>query len=379
MQRRNLGSGRRTALSLTMLLSVTAALLGAPRVVTANQLQSVYTMSNAVAGNHVLVFNRRANGNLDAAGTFATGGTGTGGSLGNQSAVVLDPSDRWLFAANAGSGSISSFRVLNGGLQLVDTEPSGGFRPISIAVFGTWVYVLNAGNANDPNSADNITGFQLNADGTLSPLPGATRPLSARNTAPAQVSFNTAGTVLLVTEKATNTITTYTVDADGLPSAPLSRPSAIPTPFGFQFGDRDLVFISESNGGGPGSVVSYRVDRDSGVVSNAVDIFTAQNAVCWVVLSNDQMVGYATNTGSASISLFKINFDGTMKPLERGGQTVPTGNGPLDLVLTQDGRYLYTLNSADDTIRAFRVLAGGRLTPLENISVPDGSNGLAAR
>lgn len=379
MQRHNLGSGRRTALSLTMLLSVTAALLGAPRVVTANQLQSVYTMSNAVAGNQVLVFNRRPNGNLDAAGTFATGGTGTGGSLGNQSAVVLDPSDRWLFAANAGSGSISSFRVLNGGLQLVDTEPSGGFRPISITVFGTWVYVLNAGNANDPNSADNITGFQLNADGTLSPLPGAKRPLSARSTAPAQVSFNTAGTVLLVTEKATNTLTTYTVDADGLPSAPLSRPSAIPTPFGFQFGDRDLVFISEANGGGPGSVVSYRVDRDSGVVSNAVDIFTAQNAVCWVVLSNDQMVGYATNTGSASISLFKINFDGTMKPLERGGQTVPTGNGPLDLVLTQDGRYLYTLNSADDTIRAFRVLPGGRLTSLETIPVPDGSNGLAAR
>lgn len=346
---------------------------------TAHAVEKVYTMSNAAAGNKVLVFARDPGGNLAAVSAFATGGTGTGGSLGNQSAVVLDPSDRWLFVVNAGSGSISSFRVLDSGLRRVDTEPSGGFRPISLTVFGTWVYVLNAGNAGDPNSADNITGFRLNANGTLAPIPGATQPLSARITAPAQISFNTAGTVLLVTEKATNTITTYTVNANGMPSAPITRPSAVPTPFGFQFGDRDLVFISEANGGGPGSVVSYRVHRDTGVVSNAVDVFSAANATCWVALSNDQTVGYATNTGSASISLFTINFRGTMDPLLSGGQTVSTGDGPLDLVLTQNGRFLYTLDSADDTISAFRVQANGGLVSLGTVPVPDGSNGLAAR
>jgi 6-phosphogluconolactonase (cycloisomerase 2 family) len=360
-------------------LCAAAVLLGSLPFVSADQIEAVYTMSNAVSGNEVLVFHRRPKGNLEAAGAFATGGNGTGGGLENQSAVVLDPSDRWLFVVNAGSGSISSFRVLENSLKLVDTEPSGGFRPISLTVFGTWVYVLNEGDVNDPASEDNIAGFRFNADGTLSPIPNATHRLSARITDPAQISFNKEGTVLLVTEKATNTITTYTVDADGIPSGPITRPSAFPTPFGFQFGDRDFVFISEVNAGGPGSVVSYRVGRETGMVSSAIDVFAAENAVCWVVLSNDQTIGYATNTGSASISLFEVNFDGTMDSVLPGGNTVSTGNGPLDLVLTQDGRYLYTLNFGDDTIRAFRVRPNGRLRRLGTVETPDGANGLAAR
>src|ERR1700741_678300 len=95
----------------------------------ANAGQAVYTMSNAPTGNEVLVFARKPNGKLAPAGAFPTGGSGTGGGIGNQGGLVLDPSDRWLFVVNAGSGSIASFHVLEDGLQLVETVPSGGFRP----------------------------------------------------------------------------------------------------------------------------------------------------------------------------------------------------------------------------------------------------------
>ena len=360
-------------------LCATAVLLISFPSVFADQIKSVYTMSNQIAGNEVLVFHRQLNGNLEAAGAFATGGNGTGGGLGNQSAIVLDPSDRWLFVVNAGSGSISSFRVLEDGLQFVDTAPSGGFQPLSLTVFGTWLYVLNAGNPNDVNENDNITGFQINQNGTLAPIPNSTQPLSADETGPAQISFNKEGTVLLVTEKDANSITTYTVDADGIPSSPISRASAIPTPFGFQFGDRDLVYISEANGGGPSAVVSYHVNPETGVVSNAVDVFNAQNAACWVALFNDQTVGYTTNTGSHSISIFTINFDGSMESLLANERAVRAGAGPIDLVVTQDGRNLYVLNAADDTIGAFRVHSDGRLNRLRTVNTPDGANGLAAR
>ena len=77
-------------------------------------------MSNDPTDNAILVFNRDRRGNLIPAGSFSTGGRGTGGSLGNQGGVVLDQSFRWLFVVNAGEGSISSFRVLEDGLQLVD-------------------------------------------------------------------------------------------------------------------------------------------------------------------------------------------------------------------------------------------------------------------
>ena len=104
-----------------------------------------------------------------------------------------------------------------------------------------------------------------------------------------------------------------------------------------------------------------------------------ENATCWAVLSNDQTIGYATNTGSASISPFQISFDGSMEPLSSNDSSVRTGEGPLDLVLTQDGENLYTLDSADDSISAFRVGRDGGLERGESIAVPDGANGLAAR
>jgi 6-phosphogluconolactonase len=338
--------------------------------------QAVYTMSNAPAGNEVLVFTRKPNGNLDPAGSFPTGGTGTGGGLGNQGGLVLDPSDRWLFVVNAGSGSLSSFRLLEEGLQLVETVPSGGFRPISLTVFGTLLYVLNEGDPNDPTSADNITGFHINGDGTLSPIPDATRPLSANKTSPACIGFNKAGTVLLVTEKATNLLTTYTVNPDGTPNVPLSHPAAFPRPFGFRFGDRDVVVVVHS--GPDNEVASYPVNRETGEVSDAIGTFAAESAACWVVLSGDQTTGYALNAGSASISLFSVNFDGSLAPFFRSGGDVGTGKSPSDLVLTQDGQRLYVLNSADHTIRAFQVKADGRLSGGGTVPVPAGANSLAA-
>ena len=50
---------------------------------------TVYTMTNSVTGNEVLVFVRSAEGSLTSAGAFETDGVGTGGGLGNQGGVLL--------------------------------------------------------------------------------------------------------------------------------------------------------------------------------------------------------------------------------------------------------------------------------------------------
>ena len=150
----------------------------------------------------------------------------------------------------------------------MDTQASEGFSPVSLAIFGTLVYVVNAGNPeNSFSNPDNISGFRLNENGTLSPIPGSTRPLSENITAPAQIRFNREGTVLLFTEKATNSISTYTVNGDGTPGTFHTRTAAVPIPFGFSFGDRDTVFITEANQGNAGVIASYRVNRESGTVT----------------------------------------------------------------------------------------------------------------
>ena len=92
---------------------------------------AVYTMTNAAAGNAVLVYTRAADGTLGGPVSFPTEGNGTGAGLGNQGALALGVGGRWLFVVNAGSNTVSAFRVGSAGLSLVDVVPSGGVRPVS--------------------------------------------------------------------------------------------------------------------------------------------------------------------------------------------------------------------------------------------------------
>src|SRR5215510_11942550 len=72
---------------------------------------------------------------------------------------------------------------------------------------------------------------------TLVPLAGSTQNLPGGTTAgPAQVSFSPDGGVLVVTEKGTNLIDTFTVNESGVAQPGVSVPSNGGTPFGFVFG-----------------------------------------------------------------------------------------------------------------------------------------------
>ena len=341
---------------------------------------AVYTATNAPDGNVVLVFDRAADGTLTSAGAFATGGTGTGKGLGNQGGVVLTENERWLIAVNAASDEVTVFAVEAGGLRHVSNTPSEGRRPISVAVHGSLVYVLNAGGA--VGDTDNITGFLLE-DGHLAPLAGSTRSLSGSATGPAEVAFRPDGRLLAVTEKTTNTIDTYTVGSDGLASGPNAFPSAHPTPFGFAFGKRDQVFVSEAGGGPDASAVSsYMVADDGSLEVITPAAATTETAACWVVVTPDGRFAYATNTGSGSISGFRVAFDGELALLDADGRTAVTGAGssPIDMALSRNGRFLFALNSGTGTLAAFGVRANGSLAPRRGLTgIPAGSNGLAAR
>src|SRR4029453_1724343 len=157
---------------------------------------AVYAPSNSPAGNEVLVYARSGDGTLEPAGSFATGGAGSGAGLGSQGAVIVSEDHRWLFAVNAGRDSVSSFRIRPGHkLELVGTVRSGGSMPTSVAYRRGLLYVLNAGV---PNS---LTGFAVAGDGTMREIPGSTRPLSAGATSPAQVGFDRTGRTGVVNQR----------------------------------------------------------------------------------------------------------------------------------------------------------------------------------
>ena len=64
--------------------------------------------------------------------------------------------------------------------------------------------VLNA--ANTDTSAANVAGFRVDANGSLTSIPGSIRPLSTDHPNPAQVLLDPERRILLVTEKRTNLI-----------------------------------------------------------------------------------------------------------------------------------------------------------------------------
>jgi len=357
-----------------MMLSVAVAAAAALRVtavMASDAPGAVYVLTNAPAGNAVLVYDRGGDGSLSAAGIYATGGAGSGAGLGSQGAVTVSDDGRLLFAVNASSNTVSSFRIRSDGLDIVDVVASGGAMPTSVAARGGRVYVLNAGVPNG------VSGFTVGVKGQMRSISGSNLPLSAASTAPAQIGFDDEGDTLIVTERGTNRIVTYEVDADGSLTGPFVHASAGPTPFGFAVDKRNTLFVSEAGAGGGAS--SYGLGDAGGLDAISSMVMTGQRAACWAVITKNGRFGYVINAGTGNISGFAIGADGSAKLLNANGITATTGGNPTDAALSHDSRYLYVRVAALGQIAVFSIASDGSLTPLPSLNgTPAGLAGLAA-
>ncbi len=333
------------------------------------------------------VFNRGADGTLTAAGEFTTGGAGDPVAqpqdpptdpLASQGALILDQGHQFLFAVNAGSNQISVLRISDTGLDLVDVVDSGGVRPISLALHEDLLYVLNEGGT------PNVTGFSVADDETLTAIAGATQPLIGGMAAdPAEVSFNSDGTLLVVTEKAGNRIDTYTIDNNGVASAPIENASSGMTPFGFAFNNPGFLVVSEAAGGVPNasSVSSYSAADDGilSVISGAVP--NSQTASCWVVIVNNGQTAFVSNTGSGTISSYDIApGNGSLTLSNAVAADQGADSGLRDMALNNSSHFLYVQAVGGQEVRSFRVENDGSLTLIDTDGgLPFGAQGIAAK
>jgi 6-phosphogluconolactonase len=366
-----LASGR-IVRTCAIAIAVALAAFAAPAAASADS-GTVYTSTNSATANAIQTFSRAPDGSLTPGSSVATGGAGTGAGLGSQGAVALDDHTGRLFAVNAGSDSITSFKVTGRRLRLRDIEASNGDRPVSLTVHGDLLYVLNAGS-------DQISGFRIRGGGNLQPLADSTRGLSGPGTDPAQVEFSPSGDLLAVTEKATNRIDTFRIGSNGRPGQLRSQPSAGETPFGFAFDRRGNLIVSEAFGSAPNAsaLSSYDVAPDGGIAPISPVVLTGQTAACWVVVTENGRFAYTTNTGSGSISSYTVDRDGSIALKESVAADTGLGSAPADQAL--DGSsHLFALNSGSGTVGAYRVRGDGRLVPVDIVGgLPAGSAGLAA-
>ena len=339
---------------------------------------AVYTLTNQTIGNAVAIFDRTATGALTLARTVPTGGMGTAAGLSSQGAIVLSDDQRWLLGVNAGSNDVSVFAVGPSDLELIQRVASGGERPVSVAIRKQLVYVLNAGGSG------NITGFEMDATGALTPLAGSTQPLSTPGAGGAQVSFTPDGRAIVVTERGTNRIGVYPLDEAGRAMAPTFHVSSGATPFGFDFDDRGTLIVSEAFGGmaNASATSSYHIGDEGTLQLVTGSLGTMQTAACWLVVSNDGRFAYTANAGSSSVTGYAITHDGALSLLDEDGVTASTGEnaGATDMAISRNGRYLYVLAGRAGGIAAYAIDADGRLTPVPGAGgLPTGTVGLAAR
>lgn len=343
---------------------------------------TVFVQNNGTAGNSVTVYDRGRDGALSAAGTYATGGLGGAEQgavvdpLASQGSLVYDARRRLLFAVNAGSNTVSVFAVRGDTLHLREVLPSGGTFPVSIAVSGDLVYVLNAGGEGT------ISGFATFGHSVV-PLPGSTRTLGLGNDAipaflkaPSQVAISPDRQHLVVATKTHNTLVVFSLGRAGRPSnLPVITPSAGAVPFAVTFDRRGHLQVANASG----SASSYRIDRDGGLTLLSGPVANGQAATCWSVIVRGDL--FTANAGSATISAYHAGPGGNLGLL--AAVAAHTHAGPVDLAASRDGKFLYEQATGGGAIDEYRIGSDGSLTPIGAVTglpvdAGSGAEGIAA-
>jgi Lactonase, 7-bladed beta-propeller len=331
---------------------------------------AVYTETNGIPKNAVVAFAQYSDGSLKQVQTIATGGKGgnqaqpeTGPCLpppagqGNcpnldtQGEIETGANGKLVFAVNAGSNTVTSFRVTPAGLVKANVAKSGGVFPLSLTTHGSLLYVLNANSAN-------IQGFKFNSAGILTPIKGSNQKL-AQNVFPGlsrQVAFDNSGKWLVVSKfgnpfapggpSPQNSMDTFKVGASGAAGPAITSNATVPLPFSINFDSSDNLILTEvGNPTATGFVDTFKL-LPSGHLApiQSAPTSSAGNAPCWGQITKKGYL-YVTNADAlgpngATVAIFKVSgghltFKGTTPQIH---ETLKT-----DEALSADQKYLYVL------------------------------------
>ncbi len=371
---------------------------------------AVYTMTNALGNNQILVYHRASNGSLSSTPvqTISTGGGGSGlqlsgvDSLGSAGALQLDAAHQILFAVNTESasansgvgtynqdcalGTITSFLVASDGtLTFADRVYSGGLFPDSLTVKpngsnGDLLWVLNAGGPGICAILPNITGFSVNAAGQMQ----ATRSQRVIDPGP---SSATSGVSCLAASAAGFEALTGAPAADF--ACGLNPPSFARSPAQVRFtpdGNQLVVTVKGTN-----TIYVFPVDANGGAGTPTVTQtpgeglptlpgffgFTFDRSETMLVT---ELFGTATAIpagGRGAVSAFLINDDGSLNPV-----TLDVGDGGtaacwIALEPTA-GQFAYVSNNLSASISSYAVGRAGSVTLVaESAANVSGPNDLA--
>ena len=399
---------------------------------------AVYVMSNKLDGNSIFAYGRKADGRLKLIGEYPTGGLGStdfdGGEgldpLISEGSVILSDDRRYLFAVNAGSNTVSSFRI-NDDLSLVLRDPVevDGVGPNSLA-YRDGIVVVTSIDADgiftgEPDQEGAIESFIVRRGGRLTKLNNSRRVLENR---PSSVEFSPDGRFLAVTSinagsnqlasGSDDEVVIYGFDRDGRASfGPLdgatstevnnfqgrNLPSAIGQDF-VEVDGRQVLVVTEarefSAAGEPpafpalqaGSVSSWEVNEFGKLIPISLDVIAGndplngERTVCWIQFSDDGEEFWTTNPLESSISTFSFVTrpeDGVVGTVSLINQNEVQGtevtssdpavafgeqsDGFIDVTASDNGEYLYVLAGLRGEVNVYKTEDDGSLSLIQNV------------
>ena len=363
--------------------------------------------------NQVVAYTRSTDGSLQQIGVYDTGGVGENirasgaNPLASQDPLIVSKDQRFVFAVNAGSESISSFRINDdysltpASLNISTSGSSGAQNPVSLTIYENILYVANTGNYVDRNGDEldtlpedrnrvnsSIVGFTVGDDGTLTKLTGSEIPGMAPNAG--SIEFSSDGRSLYITERRTDEIVAISLDENRLPVSDSVLSSITAQPFGtdlYPTDNGDILLVSEGNNGAPGlsALSTYLVEDDgslSGIsLSTGVEgdpLTTGFTFGCWVefVETPTGDFAYVSNTPDGVITSYELAENGELTRLESlaastdiSDDDTQNGVGVLDAEITFP--YLYQVVNNDGRIAQFFINESGGLERQLDLEIVD--------
>jgi 6-phosphogluconolactonase len=315
----------------------------------------VYAQTNAVP-NEVIAFRRTDDGSLARIGSVATGGEGDGSPhLQSQGSVTLTRDGRHLLVTNAASDDLSVFSVSSDGSIELRERVHTGATPRSVTEREGLVVVLNTGEPG-------LASFQLDAEG-IEGVEGGEKALEASDADPAQVGFSPDGSMIVITQRGTDSIVTYAVAADGTFGDPREIASQGPTPYGFAFTSGGALVVTEAFRAEKGAAAasSYAI-VDGSLEPRTASVGNGRSEICWAVVTPDDRYAFTTNFADGAVSRYAIAADDSLSLEDpTAGIAVEGMPGLRDEDLSSDGRFLYALDADGGRIYGWRVGADGTL------------------
>jgi 6-phosphogluconolactonase (cycloisomerase 2 family) len=276
----------------------------------------------------------------------------------------------YLYTANVHSQDISAFLInADGTLTAVPGSPFvagsgtqfGENGPDGVAVDPSqrFLYVAHAGG--------NIFAFAINAsNGALVGVPGSPFP-DPRS--PHGIVVDPSGKYVYVGDWSSGAVSAFTMDQQtgALAAIPGSPFPTGPFPqFNLAFLNEHLLYVPNSNQGGAGSVSGFSVDPQTGVLTDVPGSpFSAGSAPDWVAIHPSRKFIYVMD-GFSSPYIYGFAAD------ENTGSLMPLAWSPINTtypanhsgVVDASGRFLFTAHERDHRVSIFSIDPNtGALTP----------------